>query len=417
MGKKREKPNAVADGAEGEMVQQRKKKEPKQAALDIGSTDALAATAVPAADVVVPFIEPMSIAKPAKPAKSAKPAKQAKKAASQPNVLPAKAPVVPASPEGSPPPETPPEVEPAKEVIPNARGKPATDAAPDARDGTTGDDRIYPVPVDGAKVLASEGEEALKQAIESGDVVDAKFWQKNDYFRSLLDPDVIDKLDLAKYDLAKLLQEFFTEMFKEEYIDFKVSGIAVHAAAKIYRQKITQVLEQQEKEEEERKKDALRRNIPSTISQPLRAGRAIATQDDFMSSMRSAIIEVMRKREKQAIRVAKQQAAGVVAAEEIKKIRMKKMLPESIRKALLGKERIEDTFQRWLEIIYDGIRQSPDKQVSYFHDLKPHVEKKDKYGFRFEQARLFLSLMFLRNRDKIDVLQEDELSDMFIKKP
>ncbi len=410
MGKKREKPNAVADGAAGEMGQQRKKKEPKQAALDIGSTDVPAAPAAPAADVVVPFIEPMSVAKPAKPAK---PAKQTKKAASQPNVLPANAPVVPASSE-VPAPETPPAAQPAK---PAQIAKPAPNDVADARDGTTGDDRIYPVTVDDAEVQASEGEEALKRAIESGEAGDAKFWQKNDYFRSLLDPDVIDKLDLAKYDLAKLLQEFFTEMFKEEYIDFKVSGIAVHAAAKIYRQKITQVLEQQEKEEEERKKDALRRNIPSTISQPLRAGRAIATQDDFMSSMRSAIIEVMRKREKQAIRVAKQQAAGVVAAEEIKKVRMKKMLPESIRKALLGKERIEDTFQRWLEIIYDGIRKSPDKQVSYFHDLKPHVEKKDKYGFRFEQARLFLSLMFLRNRDKIDVLQEDELSDLFVKKP
>ncbi len=404
MGKKKEKPAAAADGAAGEMVQQRKKKEPKQAALDIGSADAPDAPVVPAADVVVPFIEPMSVAKPAKPAKSAK---QAKVVASQPNVLTAKAPVVLASPEVSAP-ETPPATQPAK---------PAPNDVTDARDGTTGDDRIYPVHMDGAEMLASEGEEALKRAIESGDVADAKFWQKNDYFRSLLDPDVIGKLDLAKYDLAKLLQEFFTEMFKEEYIDFKVSGIAVHAAAKIYRQKITQVLEQQEKEEEELKKDALRRNIPSTISQPLRAGRAIATQDDFMSSMRSAIIEVMRKREKQAIRVAKQQTAGVVAAEEIKKVRMKKMLPESIRKALLGKERIEDTFQRWLDIIYDGIRKNPDKQVSYFHDLQPLVEKKDKYGFRFEQARLFLSLMFLRNRDKIDVLQEDELSDLFVKKP
>ena len=254
-------------------------------------------------------------------------------------------------------------------------------------------------------------------AIKSTDLMDQKFWQKNDYFRSLLDPDVIDKLDFAKYDLAKLLSEFFTEMFKEEYIDFKVSGIAVHSAAKIYRYKITQVLEQQEKEEEERKKEMLRRNIPSTISQPLRAGRAIATQEDFLTSMRSAIIEVMRRREKQAQKLAKQKTSGEVVDADAKKIRMKKSLPESIRKALLGKERIEDTFQRWLEIIYEKIKQSPDKQVSYFHDLKPLVERKDRYGFRFGQARLFLSLMFLRTRDKVDVIQEEEMADMFVKKP
>jgi hypothetical protein len=406
MGKKKDKPDAAAEGASNDGAQQRKRKEPKQAALGIGSADApaaalpaaAAAPTHPTADVAVPFIEPMSVAK---PAKSVKPGK---KAPSQTSPLPVKAPATPASPVGSPAEKTP-------------AAEPATNAIAGARDGPSGDASATPAPADDAEAIASEDEEALMRAIESGDVGEERFWQKNDYFRSLLDPDVIDKIDFAKYDLAKLLQEFFTEMFKEEYIDFKVSGIAVHAAAKIYRHKITQVLEQQEKEEDERKKDALRRNIPSTISQPLRAGRAIATQEDFMSSMRSAIIEVMRKREKQAQNVAKQKVAGDVAAEEMKKVRMKKMLPESIRKALLGKERIEDTFQRWLEIIYDGIRQSPDKQISYFHDLKPLVEKKDRYGFRFEQARLFLTLMFLRNRDKIDVLQDDELSDMFVKKP
>nr|MDO8087733.1 hypothetical protein [Candidatus Sigynarchaeum springense] len=396
MGKKKDKPDAASDGAGGDAVLQRKKKEPKQAALDIGSVDGSPA----ATGTAVPFIAPVSIAKPAKPAR---PAKQAKKESPSSDQADMKAQVPPSA--ETKPAETPPAVELQDET----RAEPA--AEPLASEGKP------PAPAGDQEVSASEGEEALMRALESGEVGSAKFWQKNDYFRSLLDPDVIDKIDFAKYDLAKLLSEFFNEMFKEEYIDFKVSGIAVHAAAKIYRHKITQVLEQQAKEEEERKKEALRRNIPSTISQPLRAGRAIATQEDFMNSMRAAIIEVMRKREKQAQKIAKQQAAGLAKAEEAKKIRMKKMLPESIKKAMLGKERIEDTFQRWLEIIYEGIKNSPDKQVSYFHDLKPRVEKKDRYGFRFGQARLFLTLMFLRNRDKIDVLQEEELADMYVKKP
>jgi len=268
--------------------------------------------------------------------------------------------------------------------------------------------------VDDDEVRASEDEATLMKAIENNDIVDVKFWQKNDYFQSLLDPDVIEKLDFTKYDLAKLLTEFFGEMFKEDYIDFKVSGIAVHSAAKIYRYKITQVLEQQEKEEEERKKEMLRRNIPSTISQPLRAGRSIATQEDFLNSMRSAIIEVMRKREKQALRLTRQKTGDETA--DAKKARSRKALPDSIRKALLGKERIEDTLQRWLEIIHEKIKQNPDKTASYFNDLKPMIEKTDRYGYRFEEARLFLSLMFLRNRDKIEVTQEEELTDMVISK-
>ena len=218
---------------------------------------------------------------------------------------------------------------------------------------------------------------------------------------------------MTTYDLAKLLNEFFSEMFKENYIDFKVSGIAVHSAAKIYRMKITEVLQQQEKEEEELKKEELRRNIPSTISQPLRPGRQIATQEDFLNSMRSAIIEVMRNREKQSRKLAR---TKVKEEEETKKIRMKKKLPESIRKALLGKERIEETLQRWLDITLEKARKVQDHRVSYNKDLKPMITKKDRYGYRFEQARLFLSLMFLRNRDKIDLEQFEELGDIYVTK-
>lgn len=266
---------------------------------------------------------------------------------------------------------------------------------------------------DAEVVSAGEDGDLLQRTLGSAGILDAKFWQKSDYFRSLLDPELIKKLDLTTYDLAKLLNEFFSEMFKENYIDFKVSGIAVHSAAKIYRWKITEVLQQQEKEEEERKKEELRRNIPSTISQPLRPGRQIATQEDFLTSMRSAIIEVMRNREKQTRKMAK---VRVQQEEEARKSRVKKKLPESIRKALLGKERIEETFQRWLDIMLEKARKAPDHRVSYMNDLKPMVTKKDRYGYRFEQARLFLSMMFLRNRDKIDLEQHEELGDIYVTK-
>jgi hypothetical protein len=359
----------------------RKKKEAKQAALDLSPSPEI----TPAEPGAVPFIAPVVV---------------------KPSKLPASKP----SPDQA-----------AIPPSPNAKQVPDESTSPVTTHPAPGP-ALSPAPahvtkiVDGEIIEAGEDEALLTQGFETGEIIDSKFWQKNDYFRSLLDPDVINKIDFSKYDLAKLLQEFFAEMFKEEYIDFKISGIAVHSAAKIYRHKITQVLEQQEMEEEELKKEALRRNIPNTISQPLRAGRAIATQEDFMLSMRSAIIDVMRKREKQQQRIAKQKISGEVPVEDVKKIRMKKMLPESIRKALLGKERIEDTLQRWFEIIHEKVKQSPDKEISYFQDLKPLVERKDRYGFRFEQARLFLSLMFLRNRDKIDVKQEDELADMFVTK-
>ena len=246
-----------------------------------------------------------------------------------------------------------------------------------------------------------------EMALEMG----VKFWQKNDRFRSLLDPDIIKQLDLTQYDLAKLLNEFFGEMFKQEFIDFRVSGIAVHSAAKIHRWKIVEVLKQQEKEEEERRKEMLRRQIPTSISQPFRGDRRIATQEDFMGAMRKAIIEVMRKREKQKKRHDK---ARESAASDIKKTRVRKKLPEGIRKAILGKERIEDTFDRWHDMIREKARKAPDGIVSFFNDLMPGIEKKEKYGYRWDLARLFLSLMFLRNRNKVDLDQGEELSDIYV---
>ncbi|MHA1791862.1 MAG: hypothetical protein ACTSVI_04400 [Promethearchaeota archaeon] len=242
------------------------------------------------------------------------------------------------------------------------------------------------------------------------DKMQGKFWQKTDEFRSLLDPDVIKKIDITKYDLAKLLNDFFSEMFKQDYIDFRVSGIAVHSAAKIHRWKITEVLKQQEKEEEERRREMLRKQIPTTISQPIRGTRKIATQDDFMGAMRRAIIEVMRTREKQRERLEKKKAKVEVA--KIK--RKKKRLPESIRKAILGKERIEETFDRWFNQIMKKSKEKEDGVVSYFEDLKPLIKKSNSYAYRFELARLFLSLMFLRNRNKINVDQVEELSDLYI---
>jgi chromatin segregation and condensation protein Rec8/ScpA/Scc1 (kleisin family) len=298
--------------------------------------------------------------------------------------------------------------------------------------GPANDEASSPVDSDEDVLDASEDENIYKATMENKDLIDSKFWQKNDYFRSLLDPEIIKKLDLTTYDLAKLLNEFFNEMFKGDYIDFKVSGIAVHSAAKIYRWKILEVLEQQEKEEEERKKEMLRRNIPNTISQPLRPGRQIATQEDFMASMRSAIIDVMRRREKQARRATKDQANQPSADEDAKKARLKKRLPEEIMKAIFGKERVEDTFQKWLEIMH--IKYKQNKEVSYFNDLKPLL--KDKYStdlarvidpesptalgiktqYKFDLARLFMSMMFLRNRDKIDLAQADELQDILVTK-
>ena len=251
----------------------------------------------------------------------------------------------------------------------------------------------------------------ISELMANDENLDIKFWQKSDHFRSLLDPEIIKKLDLTHYDLAKLLNEFFNEMFKEDFIDFKVSGIAVHSAAKIYRWKILEILEDQERIQEEKRREALRRNIPDTISQPLRPGRQIATKEDFMGSMRSAIIEVMRKREKAARRNAKKKKK---VKAEVKKTRTKKKLPQSLMKAILGKERIEDTFQNWFNTMVDKIKKDPDNQISYLRDLKPLIEKKDPYGYRFDLARLFLSMMFLRNRSKIDLFQEDELSDIYI---
>ncbi|MHA1700006.1 MAG: hypothetical protein ACTSWN_14290 [Promethearchaeota archaeon] len=238
-----------------------------------------------------------------------------------------------------------------------------------------------------------------------------KFWQQDETFRTLFDPDVIKSLDVKNIDLEKILNDFFSKMFKQKFIDFKVSGIAVHSAAKIYRRKIQEVLESQQKIEEARKREALKRQIPTALSQPLRGGIKIATQDEFIASMRRAIIEVMRKREKQQKRLMRKRSQEI---KSIRKTKTKKRLPEGIRKAILGKERIEDTFDRWYSIIRSKARKSPDGLVSFINDLKPEIKTNNKYSYRFQYARLFMSLMFLRTRGKIDVMQEDELTDLYI---
>ncbi len=232
-------------------------------------------------------------------------------------------------------------------------------------------------------------------------------WWLDEPWRSLLDPDLAKNVEFSKFDLSKLIEEFTDRMLQEDLIDFRISGLAIYSSAKFYHQKITGVITEEENIQKEEIRKRLRRQIPGTISQPLRESRKIATSDELFGAMRRAIIETMQNREKLRIRRERQ----VANREKVIVKRGKGKLPAEILKHITGKdetieERLRRTHNRIKEIIKledaveDTISMKFFKEMIYKNEEKSIFEKKVAYIQRFEE------LLFLASLNKIIMRQE-----------
>ena len=243
-----------------------------------------------------------------------------------------------------------------------------------------------------------------------------RFWQKEEVFKVLLDPSLVKSENLNKYDISKLLLSFTEKMLQEELIDFRITGLAINNAAKLYHKKIKDVIDEEEKIQIKEMRERAKREIPRAMPQPLREPRKVATSDELFEAMRAAIIETMQKRE--LLRIRRQER--IKKREELKILKTKGALPKELLKHLTGQEEsIEEQIDHWLQKIKAKSKLNKNHKTSYFelcHDVidlevKNALEKKLKY------INLFIAMMFLSTQKKIILTQEDEFSDIIIEVP
>jgi len=254
-----------------------------------------------------------------------------------------------------------------------------------------------------------------KEVAEDKDPLMKKWWLEEP-FRSLLDPDLAKTVDFTKFDLSSLIEEFTKRMVEEEFIDFRISGLAIYSSAQLYHTKITGVIKQEEDIQKAEMRERVRRQIPRAIAQPLRESRKIATSEELFGAMRRAIIETMQKREKLRIKRERQNAKRET---QVKK-KSKGRLPAEILKHITGSsETIEDRLKRRHRQMVEIIRMEnpPDKTISmdYFKDMIYHnpdfglLTKKVKYIQNFEE------MLFLASLNKVVLHQEETDSPLYIK--
>lgn len=225
-------------------------------------------------------------------------------------------------------------------------------------------------------------------------------WWLDEPWRSLLDPDLADNVDLAKFDISSLIEQFIDKMLTEDLIDFRISGLAIYSSAKFYHKKITSVIAEEEHIQREEARARLRREIPRAISQPLRESRKIATSDELFGAMRRAIIETMQKREKLRIRRERKLAKR----EKQVKIRGKGRLPAEILKHITGSElTIEQRLQRTHQKIKEIIRMNKDGQTFSVELIKKMIYQEDTALLKkkVNYIQLFEELLFLASLNKV----------------
>ena len=230
-------------------------------------------------------------------------------------------------------------------------------------------------------------------------------WWIEEPWRSLLDPDLASNVDLAKFDISSLIEQFVDKMLTEELIDFRISGLAIYSSAKFYHRKITSVIAEEEHIQREEERARLRREIPKAISQPLRESRKIATADELFGAMRRAIIETMQKREKLRLRRERNKAKR----EKQIKLRGKGKLPAEILKHITGSElTIEERLQKTHQKIKEITRMNKDGQTFSIELMKKMIYDKD--GAILEKKvnyiQLFEELLFLTSLNKLRMKQE-----------
>lgn len=255
--------------------------------------------------------------------------------------------------------------------------------------------------------------EEMNDSDDEAVLINTGKWWLEEPWRSLLDPDLASNVNLAKFDISSLIEQFIDKMLKEELIDFRISGLAIYSSAKFYHKKITSVIAEEEQIQREEYRERLRREIPKAISQPLRESRKIATSNELFSAMRRAIIETMQKREKLRLR----RERIVSKREKQVKLRGKGRLPAEILKHITGSElTIEERLQKTHQKIKEIIRMENEDQTfsldlmknMIYSDDSPLLKKKVKY------IQLFEELLFLTSLSKLRMQQETLRSSMEI---
>ncbi|MCK4239924.1 MAG: hypothetical protein KAX33_12420, partial [Candidatus Lokiarchaeota archaeon] len=259
--------------------------------------------------------------------------------------------------------------------------------------------------------LSEEITEEMKKKIEG----DKKFWQKPPY-NSLLDPELLKDSTFLNQDFTPIIHKFFEKMLKEDFINFRISGMAILGAATIHHTKIKDVIEHEQKIQQEQEiqelRERTRRSIPKAFSQPIQPKKKVATREELFSAMRSAILETMQKREK--LRRARERREEAKQLVQFKK--SKARLPKELLKHITGKEQtIEELIDGWYNKIKASLDLNDTDYISFFELLNLiKNEQEDTISRKFALVRMFLSLMFLGTSNKINIFQAEDFEDISI---
>ncbi|MFX1275310.1 MAG: hypothetical protein ACFFBP_08895 [Promethearchaeota archaeon] len=262
-------------------------------------------------------------------------------------------------------------------------------------------------------------------ALEHKEKIELKFWQKPP-FSSLLDAEVAKESKVAFYDLSSLVDKFFDQMLKEEFINYKISGIALKTSASLHHYKISSIIREEEeiqrKEELEKFRQRHSRTIPKALPQPIQPKMQIATKDELFEAMRSAIIETMQKKEK--LRRMRERRDELKA----KRLQIKSQakLPKELLKHISGKEQtVEELHDSWLKRIKATAQLENTNETTFYEML--NLIKNDEetsLGRKFALVKMFLALMFLstagasgtgKTTTEIELSQDDDFKNIHIK--
>jgi chromatin segregation and condensation protein Rec8/ScpA/Scc1 (kleisin family) len=246
------------------------------------------------------------------------------------------------------------------------------------------------------------------------DTIEMKFWQKPKY-RVLLDLELAKDSEVAFYDLATLVDKFFDHMLHENFINYKVSGIALKTAASLHHFKISSIIREEELIQKQEELQKLRRRhsrtIPKSLPQPIHPKLQIATKDELFDAMRAAIIETMQKKEKLRRRRIRREEQKQKKLKQISKAK----LPKELLKHISGREQtVEELHESWLNKIKATINLN-NKNTSFFELMDIlKTEEEEVLGRKFGLVRLFLALMFLSTGNKLKLSQLEDFDDISI---
>lgn len=290
------------------------------------------------------------------------------------------------------------------------QAKPAEESIPESKNDIEIKEELI-AEFDEEGEVSEEISEEMRKKIEA----DKKFWQKPP-FSSLLDPELLKDSKFLNQDFSPIIHKFFEKMLKEDFINFRISGMAILGAATIHHTKIKDVIEHEQKIQQERELEELRertkRTIPKAFSQPIQPKKKVATKEELFSAMRAAILETMQNREK--LRRAREKREEEKKIVQFKKSKAK--LPKELLKHITGKDQtIEELIEGW----YNKVKASQDLNetdyISFFELLNLiKNEEMDQISRKFALVRMFLSLMFLGTSNKIDLFQAEDFEDISI---